>query len=81
MAASREYNFVNEPDRDLKCAICLDVVRDPLQHEECGKLFCKECIGRYGRDKPCPHCRTEGSRYYRDIRSKRESPCVFGCVD
>ena len=30
------------------CAICLDVAEDPLQHGKCGKLFCKECLERYG---------------------------------
>ena len=68
--ASREYKFIREPDDVLKCAICLEVARDPHQHEECGKLFCKECIEKYGRDKPCPHCRTQGSQYFRDNRSK-----------
>ena len=40
--ASTEYKFIREPDDALKCAICLEVARDPHQHEECGKLFCKE---------------------------------------
>ena len=65
----REYKFVSEPNASLKCVICLDVARDPMQHEECGKLFCKECLEKYGKDKPCPNCRT-GSQYYRDNRSK-----------
>ena len=25
------------------------------QHEECGRLLCKECLEKYGRDKPCPN--------------------------
>ena len=33
--ASREYKFVGEPADVLKCAICLEVARDPHQHEEC----------------------------------------------
>ena len=68
--ASREYNFVSELADVLKCAICLKVARDPHQHEECGKLFCLECIEKYGRDGPCPHCRTQGSQYFRDNRSE-----------
>ena len=56
--------FLTEPEDDLKCLICLGVVRDPLQHEECGRLFCKDCIETHGRDKPCPHCRDHQSRYY-----------------
>ena len=63
--ATREYKFVGEPADVLKRAICLEVARDPHQHEECGKLFCKECIDKHGRDKPCPHCRTQWSQYFR----------------
>ena len=44
--ASREYKFVSEPADVLKCAVCLEVAREPHQHEECGKLFCKECMHR-----------------------------------
>ena len=65
------YKFVSEPSETLKCVICLKVARDPLQHEECGKLFCKECLDKYGRNKPCPNCKT-GSQYYRDNRSEFE---------
>ena len=60
--------FVAEPEDDLKCLICLGVARDPLQHEECGKMFCKCCIEEYGKDKPCPHCRDQQSSYYIDKR-------------
>ena len=69
-ARTSGYQFTSEPDDDLKCVICLEVARDPLQHEECGKLFCKKCIEKYGRDKPCPNCRMRGSHYYRDNKSK-----------
>ena len=59
-----------EPDDDLKCMICLQVAQNPLQHELCGKLFCKDCLEKYGRSKPCPNCRAELSQYYSDNRSK-----------
>lgn len=68
--SSANSKFIAEPDDDLKCLICLEVARDPLQHEECGKLFCKECLEKYGKDKPCPNCRAEHSHYYVDKRSK-----------
>ena len=70
MASSSDHKFASEPDDAYSCVICLSVAKDPLQHEECGKLFCKECIEKYGRDKPCPHCRIQGSQYYRDHKSK-----------
>ena len=67
---SFRYNFVSEPDDDLKCLICLGIARDPLQHEECGKLFCKVCLEKYGKNKPCPNCRAKQSHYYADKRSR-----------
>ncbi len=69
MASPMNYKFVTEPDDDLKCVICLGVAIDPQQHEKCGKLFCKECLEKYGKDKPCPSCRQKSS-YYVDNRSK-----------
>ena len=67
-----EYKFVSEPDDALKCLICLDVARDPLQHEECGKLFCKECLEKYGKDKPCANCKRANSHFYKDNRSEKQ---------
>ena len=64
------YNYVTEPDDELKCLICLDVARDPLQHEECGKLFCRECLEKHGKKKPCPNCKTKDSKYYQDKKSE-----------
>ena len=68
------YKFIDEPDDELKCMICLEVAEDPLQHETCGKLVCKECIEKYGREKPCPNCRREGSAFFTDNRSKLTLP-------
>jgi hypothetical protein len=65
-----DYSYVTEPDGDLKCVVCLGVAKDPLQHEECGKLICKQCMERHGKSKPCPHCRTQGSKFYQDQISK-----------
>ncbi len=38
------YNFITEPEEDLKCSVRLKVATDPWQDEECGKLFCRKCI-------------------------------------
>ena len=56
---STKLNY--EPDDELKCVICLEVAREPFQHEECGKLLCKECLEEYGRDKP--YVLTAGQAY------------------
>jgi len=70
-AASYDYDFVGQPSDDLVCPICQSVAKHPLQHGGCGKLFCKQCLEEYGRDKPCPNCRKTGLPFYKDIR--RES--------
>ena len=76
-----EYKFVSEPDKDLKCVICFEVARDPLQHEECGKLFCKGCLENYGKGKPCPNCRKKGSQYFRDNKSECIIIMLDGIID
>ena len=67
----RKFSFVSdsEPDDALKCLICLEVAKEPWQHDKCGRLFCKECLDKYGRAKPCPNCRTEQPQYFEDTRS------------
>lgn len=65
---SKKDILINKPDDELKCAICLGVAQDPQQHGECGKLFCKKCIERHGKDKPCPHCKTQGGTFFPDKR-------------
>ena len=65
----KTYNFISEPDGCLLCSICLDLASQPKQCEDCGKLFCSECIEKNGRE-PCPNCRTHDPRYFKDARSK-----------
>ena len=67
-----ECNFVSEPNDALKCLICLAVARDPWQHGRCGRLFCEECLDRYGRENSCPNCRMEHPQYMEDARGKSE---------
>ena len=66
---TKSYNFISEPDACLLCSICLELASQPKQCEDCGKLFCSECIEKNGR-KPCPNCRTDDPKYFRDARSK-----------
>ena len=65
-----EFELLDDVPDELECLICQEVARDPLQHEACGKLFCKQCLDKLGRDKPCPNCREQGFQYFVDHRSK-----------
>ena len=65
-----KYNFVSEPDDALKCLICLEIAEEPWQHDLCGKLFCKKCLNKQGKVKPCPNCRIEQPQYFVDTRGK-----------
>eukprot|EP00347_Sterkiella_histriomuscorum_P011030 403374016 len=40
----------------LLCGICLELLRDPMECDNCRKLFCKVCIQRWGKNCPfqCP---------------------------
>ncbi len=63
------YSFVDEPDTSLICAICLDVAKDPKQHEDCGKIFCSFCIDSNHKENSsgtCPCCRGEKPNYFLD---------------
>ena len=64
-----DYNFICQLDDNLKCSICLELASHPKQCEDCGKLFCSECIEKHGR-KPCPMCRAKNPRYFQDVKSK-----------
>jgi DNA repair exonuclease SbcCD ATPase subunit len=49
--------FVGEvPDR-FSCAICLEIVKDPQEHEDCQRLFCGQCVTRL-ESNDCPLCRS-----------------------
>ena len=63
------YNLIDEPAEDLKCLVCEGVALQPWQHGKCGRLFCKQCLEDYGKDKPCPECKTE-PQYFEDSRSE-----------
>ncbi|GJQ70625.1 hypothetical protein Trydic_g23016 [Trypoxylus dichotomus] len=54
----------------VKCSICLDIVKDPLQIN-CNHIFCADCINRLINEKPskliCPICR-------KSIKRQRQKP-------
>ena len=67
-----EYSYITEPIDSLKCLICLDVARDPMQHAEngCGKLFCEECWDKHNKRK-CPNCRKRNPKVISDVRGEK----------
>ena len=39
-----DVEFVGNEPNDVICIICLFVLREPMQAEQCGHRFCKSCI-------------------------------------
>ena len=69
--------YLSEPPESLKCVICLEVAKDPWQHNKCGRLFCDECLEEHGKGEDCPVCRRKikspESQYFKDVKSKYEA--------
>jgi len=38
-----DYKFMVEPSEDFICTLCHLVLKNPLQLEDCGHIFCKSC--------------------------------------
>lgn len=52
-----DYDFVEEPSKELQCSICLSVLRDPHLTSCCGNHFCKLCVENIKKEEnPCPLC-------------------------
>lgn len=64
------FEFVGNPADDLKCLICSKVATEPDRHESCGKIFCRDCLVRNGKDEPCPSCKQEKPVFSLDKESK-----------
>ena len=55
-----DYEVVSDSPDELKCSICLLVLRDPSLTSCCGKHFCQSCISRIKNEgKPCPLCQEQ----------------------
>ena len=39
-----DVEFLREHFDDMKCSICLLVLKEPVQANECGHRFCKSCV-------------------------------------
>ena len=55
-----DYEFVSDPPDELKCSICLSVLRDPSLTSCCGNHFCQSCISHIkNKGMPCPLCQEQ----------------------
>ena len=46
----------NKLSPTLQCSICLDLVMDPVECQNCSKLFCKDCINSWLKNSnQCPN--------------------------
>ena len=41
---NEEFEYLEEPQEDIKCPLCLDVFKDAHEVSFCGHVFCKDCI-------------------------------------
>ncbi|XP_028393168.1 TNF receptor-associated factor 4-like [Dendronephthya gigantea] len=71
-----------------ECAICLEVLKDPVQIQDCGHQFCELCIQDILRSDPrCPSCRIDISyaKIFEDQAARRQikqlhvNCCNEGC--
>ena len=57
-----EIEFVDALPDELKCLICLLVLKDPIL-TDCGHHFCQACIAPVlSRNARCPLCNEESKR-------------------
>mmetsp|Transcript_15878 Transcript_15878/g.34644 ORF Transcript_15878/g.34644 Transcript_15878/m.34644 type:complete len:392 (+) Transcript_15878:99-1274(+) len=80
--------FSAPPPDDLKCSICMDVLRDPVQVCSEHHTYCRGCINRWkgGGRTTCPECRApfskdEPARVLKNIIEKLEVRCSHACGD
>lgn len=75
----QDFDFIEEPPDSLKCLICMMVVKEPWQHGECGRVYCRICIQEYKKVKDtCPNCRQENPSLFKDGRSRSQQYYVLG---
>ncbi|KAN0021694.1 hypothetical protein ACTFIU_003838 [Dictyostelium citrinum] len=57
-----KYLEPDKIDNGLECAICLEILNDPVVESQCGQMFCRECINNAISVKPiCPLCNQKAS--------------------
>jgi hypothetical protein len=80
--------FVNKPNEELRCPICLGISREITETVPCGHLFCEGCIGMWKKNhKTCPKCldemkETHLNSYFRNQINRLQVYCPqksLGC--
>ena len=75
------YYLINKDiDKDLLCAICQNVLREPKDCTECEKTFCSECLAR--ANNRCPLRCTRGyiKKAHKSVRGLLEK-IEFKCFN
>lgn len=60
------YSYINEDqiDVELKCTICVEPFRNPVNCLSCGSTFCQHCIETWKQKQmTCPSCRQQNFNY------------------
>jgi hypothetical protein len=75
--------FVTPPPDDLKCSICMEVLKDPLQVCSEQHNYCRGCIGQW-KGGGCPGCRApisteQPARLARNMILHLEVRCSQAC--
>ena len=72
--------------KDLECPICLNLIWDPYECTDCGKIFCKACLKKAKKKQNyCPICRKNPfqERYAKSVKTffnKIKLNCIYkGC--
>ena len=86
--------FIGDISDNFVCAICLWVVKDPVEHVDCEKIFCQPCLTvltESTKKNECPHCRNlltnrtkPMNRVVREFYEKLQMRCRFadkGCTE
>ena len=53
-------------EQNLKCPICLNIVKQPWETTCCGNLFCQKCMKECGTSQ-CPICRNKKFKFRKNV--------------